>query len=239
MPITTRLVDYDHDGLRCEGFAAIPDDAAGPRPGLLIAHTWAGRNDFVMDKARELAAMGYVAFALDMYGAGRVGQSVEDCAALMGDVMRDRVLLQHRITAALSALQQLPEVDPQRIAALGFCFGGLCVLDLARTGASLRGVISFHGLFTPPENPLTAPIVAKVLVLHGFEDPMATPEQAVELGRELTARGADWQLHWFGHTQHAFTNPLANDPALGTVYNAAADRRAGRCLTDFLDEVLK
>ncbi|GAB6046315.1 dienelactone hydrolase family protein [Methyloparacoccus murrellii] len=239
MSLVTRLVDYPHADTRCEGFLAFDDACPGPRPGILIAHTWAGRDDFAMDKARALAAEGYVALALDMYGEGRVGDSPEACAQLMGGLIKDRLMLQDRIRAALETLRRQPEADPQRLAAMGFCFGGLCVLDLARSGADLRGVVSFHGLFTPPEPSSTAPIKSRLLVLHGFEDPMATPEQAVELGRELTARGADWQLHLFGNSMHAFTNPRANDPAFGTVYDPLADRRAWRLLMDFLAEVLE
>jgi dienelactone hydrolase len=135
-------------------------------------------------------------------------------------------------------LREQPEVDPRRIAAMGFCFGGLCVLDLARSGADLRGVVSFHGLLTPPEPHPQYTILAKVLVLHGFDDPMAPPEQVVALGLELTEAGADWQIHAYGNTLHAFTNPRANDPGFGTVYNETADRRSWRSLREFLAEVL-
>jgi dienelactone hydrolase len=239
MPIITRTVEYAHDGARCLGFLAYDDHRPGPLPGVLIAHTWAGRDGFVEDKARRMAELGYAGFALDMYGEGRVGSGPEENARLMGGLMGDRPHLQARITAALDALRGLPEVDSGRIAAMGFCFGGLCVLDLARSGAEVRGVVSCHGLFTPPEPPPKPPIQARILALHGYDDPMATPEQAIALGRELTALGADWQLHLYGHTQHAFTNPRANDPGMGTVYNPLADRRSWRCLKDFLVEVLE
>lgn len=239
MTLITHTLEYAHANTRCMGFFAYDDALPGPRPGVLIAHTWAGRDEFVENKARRLAELGYAAFALDMYGEGRVGSGPEECAQLMGGLMSDRRQLQARIHAALAALRQQPEVDPGRIAAMGFCFGGLCVLDLARSGAELRGVVSFHGLFTPPEPPPLKPIKAKVLVLHGNDDPMATPEQAVALGRELTEQGADWQIHLYGNTMHAFTNPRANDPGFGTVYQPLADRRSWRALMDFLGEVLE
>ena len=121
---------------------------------------------------------------------------------------------------------------------MGYCFGGLCVLDLARTGADIRGVVSFHGLFTPPGNTADIQIKARVLVLHGHDDPMATPEQALLLARELTEAGADWQIHFYGNTLHAYTNPQANDRAFGTLYDASADRRAFESLRNFLAEVL-
>jgi dienelactone hydrolase len=239
MTTLTRTIDYLHANTRCVGFLAYDDVLPGPLPGVLIAHTWAGRDEFVENKARRLAERGYAAFALDMYGEGKVGSGAEENAQLMGALMSDRRHLQHRINAALDALRELPGVDPDRIAAIGFCFGGLCVLDLARSGADLRGVVSFHGLFTPPEPPPLKPITTKVLVLHGNDDPMATPEQAVALGRELTEQGADWQIHLYGNTMHAFTNPRANDPGFGTVYQPVADRRSWRALMDFLGEVLE
>jgi len=239
MTLITRPVDYFHADTRCEGFFACDENSPGPRPAILVAHTWAGRDDFAIGKARQLAELGYAAFALDMYGDAQIGNSPEQCGQLMGSVIADRSFLQARIKAALDALRQQPEVNPDKIAAIGFCFGGLCVLDLARNGADICGVVSFHGLFTPPDPHPEQRIKAKVLVLHGFEDPMATPEQATALGHELTRYQADWQVHFYGNTAHAFTNPRANDPSLGTIYEPTADRRSWQSLLDFLGEVLE
>jgi dienelactone hydrolase len=238
MAIQTRAVDYSHAGATLEGFFAYDDRRAQPLPAVLIAHAWMGRDEFVCDKARKLAELGYAAFALDMYGKGIVGSGPEENARLMQPFMDDRRLLQDRIATALETVRTLPEVDGRRIAALGFCFGGLCVLDLARTGADVRGVASFHGLFIPPGNTQGNKIKAKVLALHGHDDPMAPPEQVLALGRELTEAGADWQIHLYGNTLHAFTNPKANDRAFGTVYDETADRRSWQSLRDFLAEVL-
>ena len=157
----------------------------------------------------------------------------------MSPFMEDRALLQGRMIAALETVRQQPEVDAARVAAIGFCFGGLCVLDLARSGADLNGVVSFHGLFMPPGNSNAKKIRAKVLVLHGYDDPMATPEQMLGLANELTLAEADWQIHAYGGTVHAFTNPVANDPGFGTVYKEAADRRSWQSMGNFLEEVLK
>lgn len=239
MAIITRTVEYAHADTRCLGYLAFDGSVADPLPGVLVAPTWAGRDEFAANKARQLAELGYAGFALDMYGEGQVGSGPEENARLMGRLVGDRPFLQARINAALDALRQQAEVDPARIAAMGFCFGGLCVLDLARSGAELCGVASFHGIFTPPEPPSKQRIKARVLVMHGFEDPMATPEQAVALGRELTELGADWQIHLYGNTVHAFTNPHANDPGFGTVYNPVADRRSWRSVQEFLAEVLE
>jgi dienelactone hydrolase len=204
----------------------------------MISHAWSGRDDFVCGKARRLAELGYAAFALDMYGKGIIGSGPDENAKLMQPFMADRGHLQARMLAALASIKSLPEVDPNRVAAMGFCFGGLCALDLARTGADLRGIVSFHGLFLPPAGVPTRPIRAKVLALQGYDDPMVPPEQVTALAQELTDAGADWQIHLYGKTVHAFTNPAANDPSFGTVYNATADERSWQSLRTFLDEVL-
>lgn len=238
MTIQTRTVEYTHEDTLLEGFLAYPDHRPQPLPAVMISHAWVGRDEFVCDKARKLAELGYAAFALDMYGQGVLGNSPEENAQLMQPFIADRSLLQARITAALETVRRLPEADPGRIAAMGFCFGGLCVLDLARTGADLRGVVSFHGLFFPPGNTRGTRIKAKVLALHGYDDPMVPPEQVLALAGELTEAGADWQIHAYGNTVHAFTNPKANDPSFGTVYDPIADRRSWQTLGNFLAEVL-
>lgn len=238
MTVKTETVPYRHDQTLLEGFFAVDDAAPRPLAAVMIAHAWGGRDDFVCDKARRLAELGYAAFALDMYGKGVLGSGPEENARLMAPFMENRALLQARMGAALAAVRGLSQVDSERIAAMGFCFGGLCVLDLARAGADLRGVISFHGLFDPPGNTAGQRIKAKVLALHGYDDPMVAPAKVIALADELTAAGADWQIHAYGNTVHAFTNPRANDPGFGTVYDATADRRSWQSLQNFLAEVL-
>lgn len=238
MAVTTQAIDYSHNDVQLEGFFAYDNKRPQPLPAVLISHAWGGRDEFVCNKARRLAKLGYAAFALDMYGKGIIGSGPEENARLMNPFMNDRRLLQDRITTALETVRKLPQVDPKRIAAMGFCFGGLCVLDLARTGADLRGVVSFHGLFVPPGNTQGNKIKAKVLVLHGHDDPMAPPDQAANLAKELTEAEADWQIHIYGNTLHAFTNPMANDRSFGTVYDETADRRSWESLRNFLAEVL-
>jgi dienelactone hydrolase len=233
-----RLLEYEHAGIPLEGLLVVDERQAGPRPGVLVAHAWGGRGENEAAAARRLAAQGYAAFALDMFGKGVCGGSREQNAALIAPLVQDRLLLQERILLSVSRLSSHPEVDSRRIAAIGFCFGGLCVLDLARTGAALAGVVSLHGLFAPP--PVTAGqrIQARVLALHGHDDPMVSPAAVAALQAELTAAGADWQIHIYGGTMHAFTNPAARDPGFGTVYNETAARRAWASTEAFLSEVL-
>jgi dienelactone hydrolase len=235
--VNERLVEYADDGATFEGFLAT-GDAPAEQPGVLIAHAWGGRSELEENVARKLAGEGYAAFAIDMYGKGVRGGSREENAALIGPFLEDRGMLQRRIASSVSCLREQPEVDSDRIAAIGYCFGGLCVLDLARSGADVAGVVSMHGLFTPPDPHPGQPITAAVLALHGHEDPMVPVDAVNQLERELTSAGADWQIHVYGGAMHAFTNPNANDPDFGTVYNAAADRRSWASMLDFLAEVL-
>lgn len=237
MAIISNTVGYMDGDVQLEAFFAFDDALSGRRPAVLINHAWGGRDEFVAEKARKLAELGYVGFALDMYGKGILGSGPEENARLMQPFMADRALLQKRIQAALFAVRQLPWVDDSKIAAIGFCFGGLCVLDLARTGADIKGVVSFHGLLGAPGNTQGNAIKAKVLALHGHDDPMVSPEQVLAFEQEMTEAGADWQVHAYGHTMHAFTNPVANDPAFGTVYQADADRRSWQAMQNFLAEL--
>lgn len=236
--LRTDEIDYPDEGTLCKGFVAFDTESTSPRPAVLISHMAGGREEFVESKAREVAALGYVGFALDMYGENRRGATLEAGRALMKPLLDDRALLARRIGAALSAARALPQVDGHRIAALGFCFGGLCVLDLARSGADVRGVISMHGLLKPHNLPKQR-ISARILVLHGHDDPLAPPEDVRVFQEEMSAAGADWQMHIYGATQHAFTNPKAANPAAGLVYNPLAERRAWVSLVAFLSEVLR
>ncbi len=237
MAIVTNTVTYLDGDVLLEAFFAFDDAFSGRRPAVLVNHAWGGRDDFVAGKAQKLAGLGYVGFALDMYGKGVLGSSPEENASLMQPFMADRALLQKRIKAAFDAVRLMPWVDDSKIAAMGFCFGGLCVLDLARTGVDLRGAVSFHGLLGAPDNIHGRQIKAKVLVLHGHDDPMVPPEQVLAFEQEMTVAGADWQLLTFGHTMHAFTNPVANNPDFGTVYQADADRRSWLAMQNFLVEI--
>lgn len=237
MAVQTRVIEYRDGNAVLEGLLAWDDSKKGPRPGVMVSHAWAGRSEFEDNKAVELAKLGYAGFALDLYGKGRRGSNKEQNAALMKPFIEDRARLQARLLLSLNTLRAQAEVDADKVAAIGFCFGGLCVLDIARSGADLAGVVSFHGLFGAPGNTGDNTIRAKVLALHGWDDPMATPEQVLALAKELTAMGADWQLHAYGNTVHAFTNPNANDPGFGTVYSPMADCRSWGAMRAFLEEI--
>jgi len=235
--LVSNTINYVDDDTLLEGFFAYDDNFSDRRPAVLIAHAWGGRDDFVKQKAEQLAAMGYFAFALDMYGEGKTGATNEEKMALMQPFMEDRAVLQKRINAALYAVTLLPWVDDKQIAAIGFCFGGLCALDLARSGANIKGAVSFHGLLNKPKFIADKAISAKVLALHGYDDPMNPPTLLDAFADEMTALNVDWQLHSYGNTQHAFTNPLANDPELGLIYNATAEQRAWLSMQNFLSEI--
>lgn len=228
---------YHQGEQELHGFLAYNEEMDGPRPAVLIAHDWSGRNEFVCDKAKELAELGYVGFALDMYGNGRIGITSDEKKALMDPFVNDRLLLSQRLHAAYDAVIGMSEVDSTRIAIIGFCFGGLCALDLARRGVDIKGAISFHGALGKPKDLKSEAIKAKILVLHGYDDPMVQPAAVKEFCQEMTEANVDWQVHMYGHVQHSFTNPNAHDPHAGLMYNALAAKRSWQSMTQFLEEL--
>lgn len=233
----TKLIEYQDNGQNFEGYLAFDEKKSGPLPTVLIGHAWAGRDDFVCQKAEMLARSGYAAFAWDLFGKGVLGRNNEENAALIKPFMEDRSLLNKRLQTILTTAKKLEVVDNNRIAGIGFCFGGLCMLDLARSGVDLAGVISFHGLLMPPENLPTQKIQAKILVLHGHDDPMAPPSQVLAFQEEMTKANADWQTHIYGNTMHAFTKPSADDPEIGLRYNPLSDQRSHEAMQNFLKEI--
>lgn len=233
-----RYIEYTHNGAVLEAYFAWDDSVAGARPGVLVSHAWGGRGELECAKARQLAELGYCGCALDLYGKGVLGSGPEENTKLMQPFLEDRAMLQERMGLALETLRAQDEVEAERTAAIGYCFGGLCVLDLARSGSDIRGVVSLHGLFNPPGNTAGTKINAKVLALHGHEDPMVPVEAVNALETELTDAGADWQIHVYGNAMHAFTNPNANDAESGLLYSPQADRRSWVSTVDFLGEVL-
>ena len=230
-------VDYTVDGKTYEGYFLAPEGKTN-LPVVAIAHAWGGLGANEIQKAGRVAnELGYAAFAMDVYGKGKRGESVEECQALMNPLVGDRAELQKRLAGGLAAAKAQPGVDASKSAAIGFCFAGLCVLDMARAGMDLLGVCSFHALFRPAENIPHPKISAKVLIEHGWLDPMATPDDVLAIAKEMGAAGADWQLHAHGQSYHAFTTLGANNKDMGTVYNADADRRSFASLKLFLEEL--
>ncbi len=228
---------YQDGDTICEGSIAVPA-AAGRHPAVLVAHNWSGQGAPDSAVAERLAALGYVGIAIDVYGRGVRGDPMGDNGALMGPWMADRAALRQRLLAAVTAAAADPRVDADRIAVIGYCFGGLCALDLARAAdPRVKAAVSFHGVYAPPAIGDQPPITAKVLVLDGWLDPMTPPAAKTALCAELEAAGADWQFLAYGGTYHAFTAPQANNPAGGIQYNAAADRRSWTAMTGLLSEV--
>jgi len=234
MAIVTRAVRHSRGGELYEGYACWDDGTAEPRPLVLVAATFMGRTGFEEAKARSLAELGYVAVAIDLYGVDHWPANADQARARMDALDANRDELKARLLAALDAARSAPApLDPARVAAIGFCFGGKCVLDLARSGADIAGVVSFHGVYDAP--PISAAAIsAKLLVLHGWDDPLGPPEAVLALSRELSAAGADWQIHSYGHTVHAFTNPAREG-----MYSPIADRRSWRAMRNFLEEVFE
>lgn len=234
MAIQKQVIEYrDSDNSYHGLFVHDPRQAA--KATVLIAHTWEGRGQFVEEIAERLVALGYQAFAIDMYGNGQTEQHPAKCEALMKPLVQNRELLSARINLALDTAKQLPEVDASKILAIGYCFGGMCVLDLARSQADLLGVVSFHGLLHPPQQQSPG-IRCKILVLHGHDDPMVPVDQVNALKTELTALKADWQIHAYGNTVHAFTNKNAR--ITGTAfYNELSDKRSWQSMLNFFDEL--
>lgn len=233
----TELVEYQDGEVLLEAYVAYPESDA-PAPLVLVSHDWSGRRELACQAADRIADLGYVGFALDMYGKGVFGSDgdIDANSALMNPLASDRSALRSRINAALAAGRNLEAVDSSKVAAMGYCFGGMCVLELARSGADVLGVVSIHGIFAPGDI-TNEPISAKVLCLHGHDDPMVPPEQVLEFETEMNEAGVDWQVHVYGQTMHAFTNPSANNPDFGAVYNPLAEKRSYQTLQKFLAEV--
>lgn len=237
--MNTDILDYTDGDLICEAYVAYDGLQSSKSPCVLVSHQWAGQSDHEREKARQLAALGYVGVAIDVYGKGVRGGVNVDNSKLIEPLMKDRALLRRRVNAALKFARGLTMVDADRVAAMGYCFGGLCVLDLARSNPEgLKGVVSFHGLLYPPNLGPQAPIISKILILHGYSDPLATPDHVVAIGKELTDAKADWQLHAYGGVMHAFTAAGMNKPDNGLVYHEAANRRSWVAAKNFFEEIL-
>jgi dienelactone hydrolase len=238
--IKTRTVDYKSGDIVCEGYLAYDSSLTGNRPGVLIIHQWRGITDYEKMRAQSLAQMGYVAFVADIYGKGIRPPNNDEARKQVGQFYGDRSLFRIRANAGLDQLKQNNLVDTTRIAAIGYCFGGSGVLELARSGAHLNGVVSFHGSLATQTPDDAQNIKAKVLVLTGADDPSIPFEQVKAFEDEMTSGGVDWQLISYGGAVHSFTIPTAgNDNSTGSAYNEKADKRSWEAMKLFFAEIFK
>lgn len=235
--MNTQKIDYADDDTLLEGYVAFPDSEKQKKPCVLVLHAWYGRDSFTDNRAEAIARLGYVGFAVDVYGKGVLGSSPETNLKLMKPFIEDRALLRKRLLSGLNAAKQLSTVDPHKIAVIGYCFGGLGGIDMARSGYDIKGVVSFHGNLIPAKNIPNKPIHAKILAIHGQEDPMVPPEVVSSFENEMSQAKADWQLHIYGNAKHGFTNPKSNNPQLGIMYDEVAEKRSWIAMQNFLKEV--
>ena len=237
MVLTRQTIIHDGPGGTFESVAVVDNAAAGPVPGILLVPNVLGTKEADFAYAEKVAALGYAVLVADVFGQGkRTTREDPDAGRYMNELNADRALLRDRMLGAHALLKDMSAVDAARTAAIGFCFGGKCVLDLARAGTDIAGGVSFHGVYEAPPFP-NATITAKLLVCHGWEDPIAPPEATVGLAKELTEAGCDWQIHAYGHTGHAFTDESVHMPEKGLAYSADADRRSFRAMVNFLEEL--
>ena len=238
--LVTEVVDYMHGEAALEGYLAYDDGTGAQRPGVVVVHEWTGLNPYVKMRAEQLAKLGYIAFAIDMYGKGVRAKDAKEAGTLSGIYTKDRQLMRSRAGAGLEVLKRHRLTDPKRVAAIGYCFGGTTVLEMARGGADLAGVVSFHGGLSTPDPGDAKNIKGKVLVLHGADDPVVPPDQVLSFQDEMRKAKVDWQMVNYGGAVHSFTNPGAgNDPSRGSAYDEKADKRSWEQMKTFFGEIFK
>lgn len=235
-------INYQAGDMQSEGFLVYDENIKSPCAAVIVAHAWRGQDDFARNKARELAKLGYIAFAADMFGHKKNAANDEESAELIKPLYLDRKLLQTRIIAAFETLSRQPNVDKSHIGAIGFCFGGLTVIELLRSGTPVKAVVSFHGVLGSSGAktvPIAKNIKGSILILHGYEDPLVSQTDVSNMQKELNDSGIDWQMDTYGKTSHAFMNPMAQDKAKGLIYNEKVSKRAWLAMKNFFDETLK
>jgi len=238
--IRTETVQYRDGQTVLKGYLARPVESGARRPGIVVFPEWWGLNDYAKRRARQLAGLGYVALAADVYGDGLATEIAQEAGKLAGLYKGDRRLMRARCSAALATLSALPDVDASRLAAIGYCFGGTCALELARSGAELKGVVSFHGGLAADPGVASEPLQAAVLVCHGADDPHVSGTEVAAFQQEMRDAGADWQFVHYAGAAHAFTNPGAGGHAIpGVAYDPRADVRSWTHMKAFLEERLE
>jgi len=239
--IQTEEVSYSDNGTTMQGYLAFDDSVEGPRPGVLVVHEWWGHNDYARRRAEMLAGLGYTALAVDMYGEGQQADHPEDAGRFAAEVMQSSDVGRSRFLAAMAFLQQHETVNPDKIGAIGYCFGGAVVLNMARSGVDLDGVVSFHGSLASPISAEEGAVEARVLVLHGGADSFIPEEQIQAFKDEMEAAGADYEFVSYPGVLHSFTNPEADANAekfgIPIAYDAEADADSWERMQAFFEEV--
>jgi dienelactone hydrolase len=236
--VHTETVEYKDGDTVLEGYLAYDDSASGKRPGVLIVHQWMGLTDYEKKRAEMLAQLGYVAFCADIYGKGVRPKDQAEAGATAGKYKNNRALLRERANAGLSVLEKNDLADTKQVAAIGYCFGGTTVLELARSGADIAGIVSFHGGLDSPKPEDGKNIKCKVLVCHGADDPYNSPENVAAFQKELRDAKVDWEMNYYGGAVHSFTQwDLGTDNSKGAAYNEKADKRSWQDMKDFFGEI--
>ncbi|HEX4792256.1 MAG TPA: dienelactone hydrolase family protein [Humisphaera sp.] len=239
--IKTQVVKYQAGSVQAQGFLAYDDAATGKRPGIVVVPEWWGLDDYAKHRAQQLAQLGYVAFAADMYGEGKTTDK-PDVAGQWAGALRngDRVELRKRVQAALDQLKTDSHVDAARMAAIGYCFGGTTALELARSGADVKCVVSFHGDLSIASPAQEGKVKAQILVCHGGDDSFSTPAQVEAFQEEMRKAKVNWEMNIYGGAVHGFTNPDADKHGIpGIAYNKQADERSWRAMRELFEQVLK
>jgi dienelactone hydrolase len=238
--VRTEPIEYKQGDTTLEGVVVYDDAVSGKRPGVLVVHQWKGLGDYEKKRAEMLAKLGYAVVAADIYGKGVRPSNPKDAAAMAGKFKSDRALLRARVNAGLDLLKKQPQVDASRLAAMGYCFGGTTVLELARSGANIKGVVSFHGALNTPSPEDAKNIKCKVLACHGADDPFVPAPEVAAFEEEMRKANVDWQLVAYGNAVHSFTDwGAGNDNSKGSAYNEKADKRSWEAMKTFFAEILK
>lgn len=236
--IKTEKVEYKEGDTTLEGFLVYDDSIVSKRPGVLVVHQWKGLGDYEKKRAEMLAKLGYVAFAADIYGQGVRPANPQEASQTSARYKENRELLRKRVRAGLDQLKSFGQVDPEQTAAIGYCFGGTTVLELARSGADVDGVVSFHGGLATPSPEDAGDIKARVLALHGADDPFVPAAELQGFKEEMQKGGVDWQLVTYGNAVHSFTDWTAgSDNSKGAAYNEKADKRSWEHMKLFFQEL--
>lgn len=234
--LVTRTISYDDNGAKLSGYLAFDDAVSGKRPAVLVVHEWWGLNDYARQRADKLAELGYVAFAVDMYGTGKVTDHPKQAGEWSKEISQNKTAWQQRAVAGLTVLKQQPQTDPERMAAIGYCFGGGTVQQLAYAGVGLKGVVSFHGSLQEPPADVAGKTNTKLLICHGGADAFTPPDKFQAYLAAMATSGLDYEIDIYGNAKHSFTNPGAakyNIPALG--YSPSADRRSWEAMQQFFN----